>query len=247
MLSSGSKSSTPCSLSPTAVLMPRIEERKCCSYNDIPKVLGLAKEPIVDGSAMSSSKRRLQSAKIQRDKSVPSNFYTDSTKLSNYFGTNIPPPNSKNSTHAKIEITTSPINEGHTQPRTNDEDEAKRSNEQAFHIFNLNKSFRAKTPAKVSNAMLTKYTGNELRNFSHSSCVQCVPLPVHPVARPNLAAILRTQHSQRKLKEFEKNCAYSEWRKCSSLDWEVRKTDAWKALLLRWVRLFNWLQLIMNL
>lgn len=156
MLRSGSKSSTPSSLSPTAVLMPRIEERKCCSYNDIPEVLALEKEPIVAGSAIPFCRRRLQSARIHRDKSVQYNFYKDSTKLSNYFGPNVSPPNSQNSSHAKIEIRTSPINECKTKPRTNSEDKTKRSNEPAFHIFNLNKSFKAKTPTKVSNVMSTK-------------------------------------------------------------------------------------------
>lgn len=138
--------------------MPRINERKCCSYNDLHEILGLEKEKekktIETGSAIPSDRRRLQSAKIHREKNVQSNLHKDTTKLSNYFGQNLSPPNSKDSFHAKIDIVTSPINEcSTTVPRTtNSQVKTKRSNEKPFHIFNLNRNLTTKTPTpKVGN------------------------------------------------------------------------------------------------
>ncbi|XP_067642963.1 uncharacterized protein [Eurosta solidaginis] len=56
------------------------------------------------------------------------------------------------------------------------------------------------------------------------------PSPIHPVARPNLAATLRAEVSKRKLKELQNNCTYYDT--TPQFDWEVRKTPAWKSLSL---------------
>ncbi|XP_036335256.1 uncharacterized protein LOC118745731 [Rhagoletis pomonella] len=56
------------------------------------------------------------------------------------------------------------------------------------------------------------------------------PSPVHPVARPNLAATLRVEVSKKKLKELQNNCTYHD--STPQFDWEVRKTPAWKSLSL---------------
>ncbi|XP_055905058.1 uncharacterized protein LOC129940675 [Eupeodes corollae] len=52
--------------------------------------------------------------------------------------------------------------------------------------------------------------------------------PIHPVARPNLAATLRLQVSKKKVKELKNNCTFNDHR--PQVDWEVRKTPAWKSL-----------------
>ncbi|KAH8312199.1 hypothetical protein KR044_009771 [Drosophila immigrans] len=54
--------------------------------------------------------------------------------------------------------------------------------------------------------------------------------PLHPVARPNLAATLRAEVSRKKVKELQNNCTYHDPR--PQYDWEVRKTPAWKSLSL---------------
>ncbi|XP_034132592.1 uncharacterized protein LOC117586542 isoform X1 [Drosophila guanche] len=54
--------------------------------------------------------------------------------------------------------------------------------------------------------------------------------PLHPVARPNLAATLRAEVSRKKVKELKNNCTYHDPR--PQFDWEVRKTPAWKSLSL---------------
>ncbi|XP_065354565.1 uncharacterized protein LOC135949035 [Calliphora vicina] len=54
------------------------------------------------------------------------------------------------------------------------------------------------------------------------------PSPVHPVARPNLAATLRVESSKKKVKELKNNCTYHDT--TPQFDWEVRKTPAWKTL-----------------
>ncbi|XP_023300667.2 uncharacterized protein LOC111682904 [Lucilia cuprina] len=54
------------------------------------------------------------------------------------------------------------------------------------------------------------------------------PSPVHPVARPNLAATLRVESSKKKVKELKNNCTYHD--STPQFDWEVRKTPAWKTL-----------------
>ncbi|XP_011184037.2 uncharacterized protein LOC105213145 [Zeugodacus cucurbitae] len=56
------------------------------------------------------------------------------------------------------------------------------------------------------------------------------PSPIHPVARPNLAATLRAEVSKKKLKELKNNCTYYD--DTPQFDWEVRKTPAWKSLSL---------------
>ncbi|XP_053969745.1 uncharacterized protein LOC128871744 [Anastrepha ludens] len=56
------------------------------------------------------------------------------------------------------------------------------------------------------------------------------PSPLHPVARPNLAATLRAEVSKKKLKELQNSCTYYDSTK--QFDWEVRKTPAWKSLSL---------------
>ncbi|XP_029406151.2 uncharacterized protein LOC105226606 [Bactrocera dorsalis] len=56
------------------------------------------------------------------------------------------------------------------------------------------------------------------------------PSPIHPVARPNLAATLRVEVSKKKLKELKNNCTYYD--DTPQFDWEVRKTPAWKSLSL---------------
>ncbi|XP_017091251.2 uncharacterized protein [Drosophila bipectinata] len=54
--------------------------------------------------------------------------------------------------------------------------------------------------------------------------------PLHPVARPNLAATLRAEVSRKKVKELKNNCTFHDPR--PPFDWEVRKTPAWKSLSL---------------
>ncbi|XP_030374338.1 uncharacterized protein LOC115623921 [Scaptodrosophila lebanonensis] len=54
--------------------------------------------------------------------------------------------------------------------------------------------------------------------------------PMHPVARPNLAATLRAEVSRKKVKELKNNCTYHD--PTPQFDWEVRKTPAWKSLSL---------------
>ncbi|KAH8359017.1 hypothetical protein KR093_003953 [Drosophila rubida] len=54
--------------------------------------------------------------------------------------------------------------------------------------------------------------------------------PLHPVARPNLAATLRAEVSRKKVKELQNNCTFHDPR--PQFDWEVRKTPAWKSLSL---------------
>ncbi|EDW34332.1 GL21635 [Drosophila persimilis] len=54
--------------------------------------------------------------------------------------------------------------------------------------------------------------------------------PLHPVARPNLAATLRAEVSRKKVKELKNNCTYHDPR--PQFDWEVRKTPAWKSMSL---------------
>ncbi|KAH8248215.1 hypothetical protein KR038_006375 [Drosophila bunnanda] len=54
--------------------------------------------------------------------------------------------------------------------------------------------------------------------------------PLHPVARPNLAATLRAEVSRKKVKELKNNCTFHDPR--PQFDWEVRKTPAWKSLSL---------------
>nr|XP_036229273.1 uncharacterized protein LOC106618234 isoform X2 [Bactrocera oleae] len=56
------------------------------------------------------------------------------------------------------------------------------------------------------------------------------PSPIHPVARPNLAATLRVEVSKKKLKELKNNCTYYD--DTPQFDWEVRKTPAWRSLSL---------------
>ncbi|KAH8294749.1 hypothetical protein KR018_002485 [Drosophila ironensis] len=54
--------------------------------------------------------------------------------------------------------------------------------------------------------------------------------PLHPVARPNLAATLRAEVSRKKVKELKNNCTFHDPR--PPFDWGVRKTPAWKSLSL---------------
>uniref|UniRef100_A0A1A9WFU6 Uncharacterized protein n=1 Tax=Glossina brevipalpis TaxID=37001 RepID=A0A1A9WFU6_9MUSC len=56
------------------------------------------------------------------------------------------------------------------------------------------------------------------------------PSPLHPAARPNLAATLRVEHVKKKVKELQDNCTYQDT--TPQFDWEVRKTPAWKSLSL---------------
>ncbi|XP_005184489.2 uncharacterized protein LOC101891184 [Musca domestica] len=71
----------------------------------------------------------------------------------------------------------------------------------------------------------------DLDSSKKSHCrKQNTPSPVHPVARPNLAATLRVECSKKKVKELKNNCTYHD--KTPQVDWEVRKTPAWKTLSL---------------
>lgn len=56
--------------------------------------------------------------------------------------------------------------------------------------------------------------------------------PVYPVARPNLAATLRKEISKKKLEELDNHCTFRDTN-TPQVDWEVRKTPAWKSLSLR--------------
>lgn len=58
--------------------------------------------------------------------------------------------------------------------------------------------------------------------------------PVYPVARPNLAATLRREISKKKLEELDNHCTFRDTN-TPQVDWEVRKTPAWKTLNLRLV------------
>lgn len=58
--------------------------------------------------------------------------------------------------------------------------------------------------------------------------ISSTPSPVHPVARPNLAATLRVESSKKKVQELKNNCTYHDT--TPQFDWEVRKTPAWKTL-----------------
>ncbi|XP_073847037.1 uncharacterized protein [Musca autumnalis] len=71
----------------------------------------------------------------------------------------------------------------------------------------------------------------DLESSKKSHCrKQNTPSPIHPVARPNLAATLRVESSKKKVKELKNNCTYHD--KTPQVDWEVRKTPAWKTLSL---------------
>ncbi|CAD6991296.1 unnamed protein product [Ceratitis capitata] len=67
--------------------------------------------------------------------------------------------------------------------------------------------------------------GTKKENQKHNT-----PSPIHPVARPNLAATLRAEVSKKKLRELQNNCTYND--STPQFDWEVRKTPAWKSLSL---------------
>lgn len=56
--------------------------------------------------------------------------------------------------------------------------------------------------------------------------------PVYPVARPNLAATLRRAISKKKLQDLDNHCTFRD-SITPQVDWEVRKTPAWKTLNLR--------------
>ncbi|XP_075146968.1 uncharacterized protein LOC142221223 [Haematobia irritans] len=137
-----------------------------------------------------------------------SDAYNDPNKLSNYFKVNAKSDVPGNIPKIVVET---PTTDSSTE-RTDDTKKFRKSKVKdenykiPFKIFDLDSSKK-------------DYSGK------HST-----PSPVHPVARPNLAATLRVECSRKKVKELKNNCTYYD--KTPHVDWEVRKTPAWKSLSL---------------
>ncbi|XP_055697130.1 protein FAM161A [Phlebotomus papatasi] len=73
----------------------------------------------------------------------------------------------------------------------------------------------------------TSHSGNS----SNSSSSFSSPMPIYPINRPNLAATLRFQHSQKKLRELAKPSSPPEHlSRQRHVDWGIRKNPAWKAI-----------------
>ncbi|XP_013098702.2 uncharacterized protein LOC106081356 [Stomoxys calcitrans] len=137
-----------------------------------------------------------------------SNAYQDPSKLSNYFQETTKPELSENVPQIVVETPT-------TDSSTERTEDNKRRNK------SKTKEDKYKIPFKIFDLDSSKKT----YSAKHSS-----PSPVHPVARPNLAATLRVECSRKKVKELKNNCTYYD--KTPQIDWEVRKTPAWKSLSL---------------
>ncbi|KAM7364227.1 uncharacterized protein ACRADG_000803 [Cochliomyia hominivorax] len=133
--------------------------------------------------------------------------FQDPSRLSNYFSNNT---NTETTEIPKIVV------ESPSTDQTNERLQGKKKNKQKF---STNEEYSM--AFKVFDLDSNKKQGST----KHST-----PSPVHPVARPNLAATLRVESSKKKVKELKNNCTYHDT--TPQFDWEVRKTPAWKTLSL---------------
>ncbi|KAL9896872.1 LOW QUALITY PROTEIN: uncharacterized protein ACN2A1_007103 [Glossina fuscipes fuscipes] len=161
-----------------------------------------------DLHSLHESRARASAQLEERNKTLEQSCYKDKKKLSNYF---------EEKGKRKDKTQTTPIiivDSASSSPNSNrnaDKKTKKRLKSDNFHV-----------PFKVFNLIGNTKKPNNL--------ALSTPSPLHPPARPNLAATLRVEHVKKKVKELKNNCTYQNT--TSQFDWEVRKTPAWKSLSL---------------
>ncbi|XP_061390015.1 uncharacterized protein LOC133325249 [Musca vetustissima] len=188
----------------TSTLRERL--RKSLSFNDIHSIT----EPI-ELKELREKTKTLDKLSFKGNKDA----HKDDNKLSNYFAENANKTNGVgklprfNRNIPKIVVET---------PTTDTSSDRANSVTKSKSKYNED---NYKIPFKIF----------DLESSKKSQCrKQNTPSPIHPVARPNLAATLRVECSKKKVKELKNNCTYHD--KTPQVDWEVRKTPAWKTLSL---------------
>ncbi|XP_055848055.1 uncharacterized protein LOC129913421 [Episyrphus balteatus] len=137
----------------------------------------------------------------------------------------------RSKTEGDIILSRSPESNGDVVPKINLQPPSPTKLNDAHKV----ESSKQSTPSTRKNKSGKPKTGSPKVPFSFLGINECTTSgkassvsPIHPVARPNLAATLRLEVSKKKVKELQNNCTYNDHR--SQIDWEVRKTPAWKSL-----------------
>uniref|UniRef100_A0A1B0A576 Uncharacterized protein n=1 Tax=Glossina pallidipes TaxID=7398 RepID=A0A1B0A576_GLOPL len=161
-----------------------------------------------DLHSLHESRARASAHLEERNKTLEQSCYKSKDKLSNYFEEKGKRKNKTQSTPIIVvdSASSSPHSNGNADKKTK-----KRLKSENFQV-----------PFKVFNLI-----GNTKKP---NSLALSTPSPLHPPARPNLAATLRVEHVKKKVKELRDNCTYQNT--TPQFDWEVRKTPAWKSLSL---------------